>query len=307
MFDVCGIGSSVLDYLCEVDHYPAENEKIVIERFGSQGGGLIGTALVAVARLGGKACYHGKLANDEKASQILESMKSEGVDVSHTISENGINPFVVVVINKKTGSRTILYTQPTSLTMQESQVDESLIANSKVLLIDFFHPQASLAAVGIASKRGIPVVVDAEKVTPLSLEIARRATHVIASKDFAFQITGRSRDSEVSEVLEQLAAKIPCPFLGITLGADGAIGIERPSRKEYFQRAYEVEVVDTTGAGDVFHGAFAFFLSQGFPISKALSYSAACAAMKCREHGGRQGIPTMNDLIHFLDRQRPAF
>jgi ketohexokinase len=126
MFDVCGIGASVLDYLCEVDRYPAENEKVVIEEFGSQGGGLIGTALVAVARLGGKACYHGTLANDEKVNSILEGMKSEGVDVSHTVLEAGMNPFVVVVINRATGSRTILHTRPSCFKMQANRVDGSL-------------------------------------------------------------------------------------------------------------------------------------------------------------------------------------
>jgi sulfofructose kinase len=149
-----------------------------------------------------------------------------------------------------------------------------------VLLIDFFTLILRSPAVGIASQKGIPIVVDAESVTPLSLEIARRATHRIASKDFAFQITGRSVGSEVNNVLEELAAKIPCPFLGITLGADGAIGIERPSGKKHFQRAYNVNVVDTTRAGDVFHCAFAYFLSQLLP-TPALFYIRSAKILRC--------------------------
>ncbi|KPJ88596.1 MAG: hypothetical protein AMS17_04900 [Spirochaetes bacterium DG_61] len=300
MFDVCGIGAYCLDYLGVVEAFPAEDEKLELGTIEIQGGGNIATALVAVARLGGNACFHGVIGDDENTDAILKGLAQEKVDVSSLKVQKGKNPFAFIIINRKKSSRTILYTKSMVPSCGKKDVDAKVIRESKVLLLDFYHEEASLTAAQIARKKGIPVVIDAESVKPLSSQIMANATHVVASRSFALRYTGLPPTSDVEVVLEELLRMVHCPFVCITMGEQGAIGGERDSRRRYRQKAYPIEVVDTTGAGDVFHGAFSYFLSKGSSMEEILRYSSASAALACREMGGRKGIPTMGELESFF-------
>ena len=300
MFDVCGIGAYCLDYLGVVDRFPVEDEKLELGSMELEGGGNIATALVTVARLGGSACFHGVMGKDENTGAIRRGLEQEGVDVSHLEVTEGKNPFSFIIINRARSSRTILYTKSRVPQFREQEVDPAVVGQSKVLLLDFYHEEASRAASEIARQLSIPVVVDAESTKQLSLQIMENATHVVASKSFALQFTGRSGSSDMEKVIEELAERTRCPFVCITLGEDGSIALERESGRIYRQKSYRVEVVDTTGAGDVFHGAFSYFLAQGYPMEEILRYSAGCAACTCRQMGGRKGIPTMKELKDFL-------
>jgi sulfofructose kinase len=305
LFDVSGIGAYCLDYLSVVESYPSEDEKMEVNHIEIQGGGNVATALVAVGRLGGKVCYQGIIGNDENTNSILNGLKRENVDISHIIVEEGKNPFSFIIINTKNNSRTILYTKSEVPLFKEENIDVGVIQDSKVLLLDFYHEEASLAASRVAHGKNIPVVIDAESIKPLSSEIMKNATHIVASKSFALEFTGRSSNSVMEEVLKRLSEKVSCPFVCITLGEQGAIGLESQTGRTYFQEAFPVEVVDTTGAGDVFHGAFSFFLSRDYSMDAILRYASGCAALACREIGGRKGIPTMNELMEFLKDKQP--
>jgi sulfofructose kinase len=303
MFDVCGIGAYCLDYLGVVDAFPAEDEKMELGSIELHGGGNVATALVAVARLGGSACFHGVMGNDESAGAIRRGLSQEGVDVSHLKITEGKNPFSFIIINRARSSRTILYTKSQVPQFREQDVDRTVVGQSKVLLLDFYHEEASRAASEIAHQLSIPVVVDAESIKPLSQQIMKNATHVVASKNFALQFTGRSGSSDMEKVMEELADRTLCPFVCITLGENGSIALERESGRIYRQKSNRVKVVDTTGAGDVFHGAFSYFLAQGYPMEEILRYSAGCAACACRQVGGRKGIPTMKELMDFIKEE----
>jgi ribokinase len=299
MFDVCGIGAYCLDYLGVVDAFPVEDEKIELGTIEIQGGGNIATALVAVARLGGNACFCGVIGNDENTDAILKGLTQEKIDVSSVKVERGKNPFAFIIINRRKSSRTILYTKSMVPPYGKEDVDAAMIRQSKVLLLDFYHEDASLVASQIARERGIPVVIDAESVKPLSSQIMENATHVVASRTFALRYTGLPPESDMEVVLEQFLRMVPCHFVCITMGEQGAIAGERDSERRYRQKAYPIDVVDTTGAGDVFHGAFSYFLSKGSPLEEILRYSSASAALACRAIGGRKGIPTMGELESF--------
>ncbi len=301
MYDVVGIGASALDNLSVVDGYPIEDERTEVEEFTWQGGGNVATALVAVARLGGKACYHGFIGDDENTGTVLEGFKSEGVDVRHIKIKKGRNPYAFIMINKRNSSRTILYSRKDVPVFRGEDVDSHVIRNTKVVLIDTYYDEASFRASEIAKERGISVVIDAEWVTPHCQEMMNNATHVIASKSFSLEFTGRTSNSDNERILKEIAEKTACPFICITLGERGSIAFARKNGEVYRQKAFKVDVSDTTGAGDVFHGAFSYFLTRGYGIVEIMRYSSACAAMACREVGGRRGIPTLPELLAFIE------
>ena len=304
MFDVLGIGAYAVDYLCVTSGYPREDEKIEAETITVQGGGNAATACVAVARLGGRACYHGLIGEDENTRLILEELKRENVDISHINIRKGNNPLAFIIINRKGSTRTIVYSKQSIPSFKAKDVNIETIREAKVLLIDFYYEEAALRASETAKNAGIPVVLDAERVTPYSSDIMRNTTHVIASKNFALEYTGCSQNKDMSHVLDELSRKTVCPFVCITLGENGVVCFDRQMNKKYSQRAFKIDVTDTTGAGDVFHGAFSLFLSRGYSVPEILQYSSACSAMKCRELGGRKGIPAMKDLLRFLESNK---
>ncbi|KPJ80588.1 MAG: hypothetical protein AMS17_20320 [Spirochaetes bacterium DG_61] len=223
-----------------------------------QGGGNVATALVAVGRLGGKACYQGIIGNDENTNSILNGLKRENVDVSHIKVEEGKNPSAFIIINTKNNSRTILYTKSEVPLFKEENIDVRVIQDSKVLLLDFYHEEASLAASRVAHGKNIPVVIDAESIKPLSSEIMKNATHIVASKSFALEFTGKSSNSVMEEVLKRLSEKVSCPFVCITLGEQGAIGLESQTGRTYFQEALRVLLFSLQRLFDGCHFAVRF-------------------------------------------------
>jgi len=298
LFDVLGIGCNSIDFLCLLDGPPVEDEKIEVPRIEMQGGGNVGTALVAVSRLGGKAGYYWTVGDDEYGQRILAEFNEYGVDTRFVEVRQGKNPISVILINRQTSTRTIFYTKQDITVL--SPVDESILKKGDILLIDFYHPETSLAASRIAKRNGISVVVDAEKVVECSGEIMDNSGYVIASRGFARDFCGVKEDTEDRNLLEMLAQKVRTPFVCITMGKRGALAFEREEKRIFSQKAFPIEVVDTTGAGDVFHGAFSFFIAKGYSVQEAVKFSAACAALKCRELGGRKGIPGMNEVIDLV-------
>jgi ribokinase len=300
LYDVVGVGCHAVDLLCMMDRYPVEDEKIEVDSIEMQGGGNIATALVAVARLGGKAAFQGVVGDDQYRDRVISDLRKEGVDTGCLKVKEGNNALAFIIINKSSSTRTIIYTRKNIPWLYPDDVDPEIIRQGKVLLIDFYYPEASLRASEIARGSGIPVVVDAERRCDLAFQIMKNATHIIASRGFAEWFTGLGMETGHRDVLMKFYDRIKSPFICITLGSEGAVGYEGNSGKIFHQKAFRVDVVDTTGAGDVFHGAFAFFLARGYNLQEALGYSSACAAFKCRSIGGRRGIPSLDEVKSFI-------
>jgi ribokinase len=300
-FDVVGIGCNAVDYLCLMDRFPIEDEKMPVERIEMQGGGNVATALVAVTRLGGRAAYHAVIAEDHNRDGILQAFKRENVNTDHIKIKEGNNPLAIIFINRMSGSRTIMYSKRNVPIFQPDEVNRDLIRHSKAMLIDFDFPEAVLVATKTAREMNVPVVVDAEKPSPFAARILGNCTHVIASRGFAQYFTGIENETAEETLLDALSGRLKSPFVCITFGERGALAFDREMNRTFRQEAFKVETLDSTGAGDVFHGAFAFFMSRGYALEEVLRYSAACAACKCRQLGGRKGIPTLLQLEQFLE------
>lgn len=296
-FDVVGLGYCNVDYMGIVPRYPELDEKIGMVEFLKQGGGVTATAMAAVGRLGGRASYIGKVGGDDFGKYILSGLEDEGVDTSRVVIVPGASSqFSFIVVDQATGKRTIFWTS-SGLVLEPHEIRREDILAGKVLQLDDHHP-AAIQAADWANEAGIPAVMDAGTVRDGSAELVERTDFLIASALFAKQFTGEDNPEKAARVMFGGRRK----FSAVTLNEKGCVWVT--DEGTFHQPAFEVDVVDTTGAGDVFHGAFSFGLSKGWPHKEIIEFASAVAAIKCTKLGGRTGIPTSAQAMDFLQKRR---
>ena len=290
-FDVIAIGGVAWDYIGIVNNYPGPGEKAEISFLEQQGGGQAGTAIVTAARLGGTCAVTGVTGDDETGEKIRQSFVEEGVDVSRLFMDKGATSHTAFCFTHG-GERTIFYNRGNKRLLSEKDVDRDFIKNCSCLLTDVHHSRASLEAVRIARKENIPVVTDIERYSPENDEIFSLATHNILPVKYLFTFTG---EKTLQKAVTLWQKKFPSSVLVVTLGEEGSLACD--GSKVIRQKAYSVSpVVDTTGAGDVFHGAFARGITLGYSLEKNLEFASLVAGLKCKMPGGRKGIPGTGQL-----------
>lgn len=265
-------------------------------RFSKQGGGQVATALVALSRWGVKTKYIGKIGEDELGQFSLHSIRQEGVDVSSvTIESNATNQFAMIIVDGPTGERTILWNRDERLMYREGELQKEEVCSGKILHLDGHDIHAALLCAKWAKEEGIPIIIDLDKVEPLTSELIKEIDFVITSSRFPKLCTGISDQKKALLELQ----KCTTGFLCATLGHEGSIALVNG---EFFHvEGFKVNAVDTTGAGDVFHAGFIYGLLQNWEVAEILRFANAAAALKCRDIGGRKGIPSLEEVQRFLN------
>lgn len=296
MFDVIGMGVCAVDFLGIVPGYPRPDTKNQMKRFIRQGGGPVGTGLVALARLGASVGYLGKLGSDELSRSAMDDFAREHVDVSHVIVEEGAGPaFAFVIVDEKTGSRTIMWTTEQLRQLTPDDIDQALIRSARFLFVDEYLLESALAVAPLARDGGVRVVLDAESPEKEGIEKLIRLTDIlIVPEEFASRFCGSTEPESSAATLLGLGPSI----VVITQGKNGSFC--KSEDRSFHQCAFEVEVVDTTGCGDVFHGAFIYGLLRDWPLEVVAEFASAVAGLKCCGLGGRASIPTLEEVIEFL-------
>jgi sugar/nucleoside kinase (ribokinase family) len=293
--DVVGLGAATLDYLGLVPHFPDPDDKMTMLEFAREGGGLVATALVAVARLGASTRYVGKLGEDEFSRFIVDGFRREGVRTDAIVTRQQVKGrFSFIIVEEGTGLRTILHSGHGPARLAPEELDREAILSGRALLIDTSDPVSAFTAAGWARAAGRPVVLDADKYDPAAPDLAAAADFAIASQRYA---TARTSLAEPAAAAEALAGEVPGIVI-VTAGRAGAY--VAAGRERFHQPALSVPVKDTTGAGDVFHGAFLYAHLQEWDLRRCVAFAAAVAALKCRALGGRAGIPTLAEALAFL-------
>lgn len=299
-FDIVGLGICSVDFFGLVEKYPAAGEKIPMAAFAKQGGGLTGTALVAAARLGAKTAYLGKLGYDEYSHFVLEEFQRDGVNIESVIFTEGAQPPVAFIhVEQNTGERRIARYW-SEFDLSPNELDAETIRNSRILFLEHHFVAAGIFAANLIKSAGGFIVVDAEREVAGIEQILHVADYVIVSQTFAQQKTGNPDIEKCAQVLQQKYGGIVI----VTAGGKGAYC--QTDNGVFYQSAFQVHVVDTTGAGDVFHGAFMAGLIEDWPLPKILEFAAATAAMKCRGLGGQGMIPRREEVLEFLQANRTS-
>lgn len=291
-FDVCALGGSCWDFLALVPRYPALDEKVAMDELSMQGGGRAGTAAATVARLGGSVAIFARVGDDHFGRRIREAFEADGVDTTWLIEVPGARShFAFCVVDRPTGKRTIFYDHGTKGRFSEDELDRAALLDCRCLLTDSHHEWVSVAAARRAQEAGVPVVLDLERPRPCNQALLEASTYPIVPADYALVLTDTASVEEAGREMLRRGAQAAV----ITAGSEGAYGFS--ADEAIHQPAIPVEpLVDTTGAGDVFHGAFAYGVALGYDLRTNLRFAATVAALKCRKLGGRAGIPTMDEV-----------
>ncbi len=296
--DVAGVGYSALDVLAAIGEMPEMDTKMEAGSLEVQGGGPTATALVALSRLGARAAIVTKTGDDALGRIAISELQREAVDTSGVVVQEGArSQCSLVLVDEPTGRRTILWSRGSLDRLDPSEVDRGIVLSARFLLVDDLEIAAQESAALCAKEAGIPVVMDAGTAREGVERLVPHVTHLVASEKFPRAFTGLDDPEEAARSILEMGPEV----VVVTLGAGGCFALERGGRR-CEQPGFKVKAVDTTGAGDVFHGAYIRALLEGWDLPRVLEFSCAVAALKCRKLGGRSGIPSMAETTAFIGR-----
>jgi sulfofructose kinase len=297
-FDAVGLGLNATDTLLLVPHFPAYAGKVLCEQEILSPGGQIASAMVTCARLGLRVKYIGTVGDDERGRIQLESLRQEGINLDHVQVRQGCpNQSAYILVDRSTGERTVLWRRPDSLRLDPAEVTPEQITCARLLHIDGYDTPAVERAARIARRASIPVSVDVDTVYHGFDQVLPWVDYLVASSEFPEQWTNQ-RDP--FRALEMIQNEYRMRVAAMTLGAHGALA--RAEGRFVYSPAFVVNCVDTTGAGDVFHGAFCYAVLQQMPIAEALDFSNAMAALNCTALGARGGIRGLEEARGLMSR-----
>jgi sulfofructose kinase len=301
-FDVVGVGLNATDTLILLSHFPAYAGKVAFDEEMLSPGGQVASAMVTCAAMGLRTKYIGTVGDDERGRIQMESLSGTGVDISDVeIRKNTPNQTAYILIDKSTGERTVLWSRPEGLALTPGSITPEKVLCAKLLHIDGHDTPAVAKAAEIAKQNGMPVTVDVDTIYHGFDKVLPNVTHLVTSSEFPTQWTN---ERDPFKALQRIQDEYRMPVAAMTLGAHGSLA--RTGGRFYYSPAFVVNCVDTTGAGDVFHGAFCYSVIKDLPIQEALELSNAMAALNCMAIGARGGIATLDqakDLMRKTDRR----
>ncbi|MDR3688891.1 MAG: PfkB family carbohydrate kinase [Fimbriimonas sp.] len=299
-FDVLGIGCVAVDDLLYVDAYPLADAKLRIRRAERHFGGLTGTALVAAAKLGAKCGFAGLLGIDELSRSVEQNFLDHGIDTTNVVRREDAQPIhSVIIVAEEGNTRNVFYEYSAPIGADPAGPSEECIRDAQVLFLDHIGVPGNIRAAAIAREAGIPVVADLEEVhDPKFPDLLELIDHVVISERFALTYTNCKTAGEAAAALWHPDRDT----VAVTCGDRGVWFVSSIHPEPTHLPAFPVNVVDTTGCGDVFHGAYAVSLAYGDGVEERLRFASAAAALKATRPGGQTGAPNLRELTAFLSK-----
>ncbi len=288
--DVLVIGRSCLDYIAVVNQFPDENQKLPLEFRLTEGGGQGGTSSCCIARLGGRVAYVGKLGDDDEGRFCLKRLEDFGITMEFVeIVSGGKTPVAYVFITADSGARSIIYERNTLPKIKIDATLKKLITQTGVALLD---PEVTYLGGQLKKVAGsnVKVIYDSERWREGIEDIMNTADYFIPSSEFLEADELQFHDMSFNQRIIKLNNMVTGNLI-VTHGEKGAYYITGDTL--YHVAAPEVNAVDTVGAGDNFHAAFALALAKGFDLHQMVKFSVAVASLSCEQYGGRKGVPNL--------------
>ncbi len=296
------VGLSAWDQIWRVESLPQGSGKLRASEYRDGGGGMAATAAVAVARLGGRSAFWGRGGDDNAGRAMHTELAGLGVDVSAFRLFEGARSSVSGVVVDAAGERSIVNFRGTGLPDDAGWLPLEQARQAAAVLADPRWPAGALAALRAARTAGRPTVLDGDVADP---EVFDALLPWVDCAVFSEPgLAGYAPGAPGDEARLRFALQRGCRLAAVTRGEHGVLWTHGGAL--HHQPAFAVEVVDTTGAGDVFHGAFALALGAGAAVAEAFRFSAAVAALKCRRPGGRDGIPDLGAVLAFLQASKES-
>ena len=291
------LGKSTLDRIWPVAELPTKGGKYRASNYLELGGGMAATAAVAITRLGAKAAFCGRAGNDPAGHAMLEELAGYDVDVSQfRLFANARSPVSGILVDKE-GERVIASFGGEGIPEDADWLQLDDVQNADAVLVDVRWKEGGIAICSAARPLGIPTVMDGESAdTDIFEALLPLIDHAIFSLQ-GLRSFGGGKITSHMQILQRVR-RLGCKVAAVTMGEQGCLWLDDDG--PHHQPAFGVNVMDTTGAGDVFHGAYALALSEGRTISDAMRFASGVAALKCTHHGGRAGIPNRQEVDQFL-------
>lgn len=303
-FDIVGLGASTLDLLMVVDEFPHDEGVIEAHDFLIQGGGPVATALAAASRLGARTAMLDALGDDWRSRIIVEEFERFGVATNYLhVCPRQTPSTSTILVRKRDGARAIVFRPGGASTLIGADEQIDLLRRAKILHITGRHIEACRALGAEAQRIGVKISFDggAGRFSDVYRDLLARVDYCIVALDFAR--AWFHRDLDIEAAARRISAQ-GVELAVVTNGAEGSFIVA--GGDAFHQPAFPVDVVDTTGCGDVYHGAFLFGLARGFALRETARIASAVAAMKARALGGRGFLPSLQETKEFLARRVAA-
>lgn len=300
-FDVITLGLNSYDIVAVIPHHPVAGGKTRIERLAHLPGGQSASAAVGCARLGWRSQYIGTYGDDDAGRVGIESLVRDNVDTTLVRRLAGVTSHTsLVLVDARTGDRTVIWYRDPRLAMGVGDVPVDAIRAGRVLLVDDHEPLAATVAARAAREAGVRTVIDVEKLRPGTEELLQHIDVIIAAEAFPSELTGLP---DLGAALREMARRFEPALTCATLGPKGSLSLV--DGKEVRTPAFDVHVVDTTGAGDAFRAGFIAGWLRAGPnpnVHDVLRYAHGVAALNCRGLGARDGLPRHDEVEELIRR-----
>jgi len=307
--DVCGIGLNATDTIILLPRFPAHGEKIELHAAEVLPGGQVASGMEACARWGLRARYVGAVGDDPAAEMQRARLAECGVEAHWFAAPGCLSQLAYILVDERSGERTILWKRDARLEIQPEQVQPEWVTTANAVLLDGHDTRASAVAAAWARAAGIPVVLDVDNIYDGLADVLLNTDYIVGSADFPARLTG---ERDLRAALRQIHTLFGCCFAGATLGKYGVVGWD--GKELLHVPGFAVNAVDTTGAGDIFHGALVCALVhpelKDLPLENKLEFSNAAASLNCTAPGARGGIRRLEETLNFMrthagERHRP--
>ena len=284
-----------MDDLVYLDAFPAPDSKARVRARERHGGGLCATALVAAAKLGAKCAYAGVLGSEELSRFSIQELEAAGVDVSQVLVEPDARPHhSSILVESPHQTRTILSFDDGVTPFPAARITPQVLAQARVVFLD--HTTRGAEIVAAAREANVPTVADVERLAPGVEDWIGLVDHLIVGEKIARELSSCERAADAVRRLGEGRA-----LAVVTCGEGGYLACGQETQMQILaEPAFVVEAIDTTGCGDVFHGAYAAELAFGCAEAWRLSIASAVAAIKAQHRGGRGGLPSRAEALDFL-------
>ena len=311
MFDVVGVGANSVDYVYRLPEFPVPDSptaKLRIRHHAISPGGQTATTLCTCAAMGLEPTYIGAVGNDDNGELIRDELTNRSVDVSHLAIRDSSNAFAVILLHDAHGERVVLWDRTSVLDLEPEEIDPDVIRGARLLHVDDVDEGAAILAASIAREAGIPVTSDIERIGARTGELLAAVSIPIFAEHVLEELTGE-KDFErgLRKIQAQKAStaadrkgprRISEDMTCVTLGSRGAMLLA--GDRIYRVTGIPVDVVDSTGAGDVFRGAFIAALLRGDAPQDILRFANLAAALSCTRPGAIGGIPALAEIQALL-------
>jgi sulfofructose kinase len=294
--DLVGVGLNATDTVIPLSTYPARGSKVEYPSSTVLPGGQVATTVVACQHWGLRTRYVGKLGDDLAATLHREAFSHAGVETCIVTVPGGASAQSLILVDAQ-GERTVLIRRDSDarLTLRPDDLQREWITSARALHVDGYDTEAAILAATWAREAGIPVIADLDELYPNVEALIDNVDYLIVSRDFPSRLTA---EPDLEQALRKMHRRYSCRIAAATLGQEGVLAFD--GKRLLHASAFRVPVVDTTGAGDIFHAGFIYALLNDWPLDRQLEFACAAAALNCTAVGARGGIHSLDDIAALI-------